>query len=76
MPPRIAVSKTGRVRTGRAHRPALRPALGRCGAFPPSFLCLSQGSSSAASAARKGASSPRTWAGWFPVTGTGMRILE
>ncbi|THK35354.1 hypothetical protein EHS39_25395 [Ensifer sp. MPMI2T] len=41
--------------------------------FSPSFLCLSQESSSAASAARKSLFSPRTWAGWIPVTSTGMR---
>ncbi|PJR15298.1 hypothetical protein CEJ86_11285 [Sinorhizobium meliloti] len=40
---------------------------------PPSSLCLSQRSSSAASAARKSLSSPRTWPGWIPVTSTGMR---
>jgi hypothetical protein len=40
---------------------------------PPSSLCLSQGSSSVASAARKSFSSPRTWPGWIPVTSTGMR---
>ncbi|AEG53015.1 hypothetical protein Sinme_1267 [Sinorhizobium meliloti AK83] len=39
----------------------------------PSSLCSSQGSSSAASAARKSLSSPMTWPGWIPVTGTGMR---
>ncbi|MDW9431054.1 hypothetical protein GOA53_16695 [Sinorhizobium meliloti] len=33
----------------------------------------SQGSSSAASAARKSLFSPRTWSGWIPVTSTGMR---
>ncbi|RVL48734.1 hypothetical protein CN141_32685 [Sinorhizobium meliloti] len=33
---------------------------------PPSSLCSSQGSSSAASAARKSLSSPRTWSGWIP----------
>ncbi|RVP95457.1 cytochrome c-type biogenesis protein CcmH, partial [Sinorhizobium meliloti] len=35
-------------------------------------MCASQGSSSAASAARKSLSSPRTWSGWIPVTSTGM----
>ncbi|MQX07033.1 hypothetical protein GHK48_01445 [Sinorhizobium fredii] len=44
--------------------------------FLPSSLCLSQGSSSAASAARKSLFSPRTWAGWIPVTSTGMRREE
>ncbi|AYM56676.1 cycL protein [Agrobacterium fabrum] len=39
----------------------------------PSFLCLSQESSRRASARRESPSSPRTWAGWIPVTGTGMR---
>jgi hypothetical protein len=39
----------------------------------PSSLCSSQGSSSAASAARVSLFSPMTWSGWIPVTGTGMR---
>ncbi|MDW9594632.1 hypothetical protein GOA63_20735 [Sinorhizobium meliloti] len=38
-----------------------------------SSLCSSQGSSGAASAARESLSSPMTWSGWIPVTGTGMR---
>jgi cytochrome c-type biogenesis protein CcmH len=42
-------------------------------AFLPSFLCLSQESSRRASARRKTSFSPRTWAGWIPVTSTGMR---
>jgi predicted TIM-barrel fold metal-dependent hydrolase len=42
--------------------------------YSPSSLCSSKGSSSAASAARKSLFSPRTWAGWIPVTGTGMRV--
>ncbi|PZR01572.1 MAG: hypothetical protein DI536_37610 [Archangium gephyra] len=43
--------------------------------FPhsPSFLCSSQESSRRASARRESLSSPRTWTGWIPVTGTGMR---
>ncbi|RVE91440.1 hypothetical protein CN238_08230 [Sinorhizobium meliloti] len=41
-----------------------------------SFLCVSQESSSAASAAREGLFSPRTWPGWIPVTSTGMRNQE
>ncbi|PND22046.1 hypothetical protein CN934_08440 [Ensifer sp. MMN_5] len=40
----------------------------------PSSLCSSQGSSSAASAARESSFSPRTWSGWIPVTSTGMRV--
>ncbi|TKV76222.1 hypothetical protein D0C28_11280 [Rhizobium sp. AU243] len=43
---------------------------------PPSFLCLSQESSRRASARRESPSSPRTWAGWIPVTSTGMREVE
>ncbi|HCD82352.1 MAG TPA: hypothetical protein DEQ45_00720 [Agrobacterium sp.] len=39
----------------------------------PSFLCSSQESSRRASARRKESFSPRTWAGWIPVTSTGMR---
>ncbi len=42
-------------------------------AFPPSSLCLSQVSSSAASAARKSLSA-KDLAGWIPVTSTGMRV--
>ncbi len=42
-------------------------------ALLPSFLCLSQESSRRASARRKTPFNPRTWAGWFPVTSTGMR---
>ncbi|MQW16600.1 hypothetical protein GHK61_18615 [Sinorhizobium meliloti] len=37
---------------------------------------MSQGSSSAASAAPNSSLSPRTWACWIPVTGTGMRLGE
>ncbi|KAA3498383.1 hypothetical protein DXM27_23905 [Rhizobium rhizogenes] len=40
---------------------------------PPSFLCLSQESSRRVSTRRVSLFSPRTWAGWFPVTSTGMR---
>ncbi|AQS63677.1 hypothetical protein B0909_14985 [Rhizobium rhizogenes] len=39
----------------------------------PSFLCSSQESSRRASARRKTPLSPMTWAGWIPVTSTGMR---
>ncbi|TRB11813.1 cytochrome c-type biogenesis protein CcmH [Agrobacterium tumefaciens] len=38
----------------------------------PSFLCLSQESSRRASARRRTPLSPKTWAGWIPVTSTGM----
>ncbi|TRB02460.1 cytochrome c-type biogenesis protein CcmH [Rhizobium rhizogenes] len=40
-----------------------------------SFLCLSQESSRRASARRESFFSPRTWAGWIPVTSTGMRKI-
>ncbi|QCL84264.1 hypothetical protein CFBP5875_06635 [Agrobacterium pusense] len=39
----------------------------------PSSLCLSQESSRRRSTRRKTCFSPRTWAGWFSVTSTGMR---
>ncbi|HCD83751.1 MAG TPA: hypothetical protein DEQ45_07960 [Agrobacterium sp.] len=39
----------------------------------PSFLCSSQESGRRASAGREVSFQPRTWAGWIPVTSTGMR---
>ena len=39
----------------------------------PSFLCSSRESNRHSSARRESLSSPRIWAGWMPVTSTGMR---
>ncbi|RVP99064.1 hypothetical protein CN096_27790 [Sinorhizobium meliloti] len=60
--PMSAAGMKGRL-IGRIDGPHLRP-------HP--CACHRDGSS-AASAARKSLFSPITWAGWIPVTGTGMR---
>ncbi|QLL62193.1 hypothetical protein FKV68_12445 [Sinorhizobium mexicanum] len=61
--PRASDHSTRQQRAGFARTPS-----------SPSSLCSSQGSSSAASAARKSPFSPRTWADRIPVTSTGMRV--